>query len=413
MGKPFVGIARGFRQARAQYESMEEALEQIGSELGVGSEGIIPTIRSLLKAREVDALRAWIAGLINDNDDLQTQVVDRNRRLEEAEARAAAAEEGRIPAEAESTKWHGVSRKFFDAFGFPGDVVTKARTFDECMKKPEAVSAPKVLQMLVDFSGRVENLLKEIRLVFEYGSRGYEAGPSEQRPEPAPEPARPEPSSPPTPIPGAPPTGGPSASTPRPEATPFQPEPVSTPVIPDPTRQEPIPNSLNTYDIPSLHQWATEGLRESVTLTTGSRGSTDPVIRITPGSVTRSQQQQTGSVQMNLFGGTPDDPAAGFRRHMRQLAVELQAETREEQRVSGDEDDLVTENPVGEETADEEEEDEDDADEEDEDKEKEEDPGYGDSGDDDEDNDSPPASSHRSVTRSTSKKKPVSRPKRA
>ena len=112
-------------------------------------------------------------------------MVDRNRRLEEAEARAtaaearvAAAEEGRIRAEAESTKWHGISRKFFNAFGFPGDVVTKARTFDECMKKLEAVSTPKVLRMLVDFSGRVENLLKEIRLVFQYGSRGYEAGPS-------------------------------------------------------------------------------------------------------------------------------------------------------------------------------------------------------------------------------------------
>ena len=166
MEKPFVGIARGFRQAWAQYESMEETLEQISSELGVEPEGIISMIQSLPKAREMDALRARIAGLINDNDGLQTQVADRNRRLEKAKARVAAAEEGRIRAESESTKWHGVSRKFFDAFGFPGDVVTKAWTFDECMKKPEAVSAPKVLRMLVDFSGRVENLLKEIRLVF-------------------------------------------------------------------------------------------------------------------------------------------------------------------------------------------------------------------------------------------------------
>ena len=110
---------------------------------------------------------------------------------------------------------------------------------------------------------------------------------------------------------------------------------------------------------------------------------------------------------------------------MRQLAAELRAETGEERRVSGDEDDPVTGNPVGEEAVEEEEEDEDDADEEDEDeeedednadeedenKEKEEDPGYGDSRDDDEDDDSPPASSHRPVTRSTPKKKPISRPK--
>ena len=169
---------------------MEKALEQIGSELGVSPEEIIPTIQSLPKAQEMEGLQVRIAGLISENDRLQTQVSDRNRRAEaaeaqtlvaatqasEAEARAVAAEvhaataEGaQVLAESESTKWHGVSRKFFDSFGFPGDVVTKARIFDECMKKPEAVSAVKILRMLVDFSGRVENLLKEIRSAFQLG----------------------------------------------------------------------------------------------------------------------------------------------------------------------------------------------------------------------------------------------------
>ena len=59
-----------------------------------------------------------------------------------------------------------------------------------------------------------------------------------------------------------------------------------------------------------------------------------------------SQQRQTGSVQTNLFGGNPDDLAAGFRRHMRQLAAELRAETGEERRISGDGDDPVTNDPV-------------------------------------------------------------------
>ena len=109
---------------------------------------------------------------------------------------------------------------------------------------------------------------------------------------------------------------------------------------------------------------------------------------------------------MNLFGGDPDDSAAGFRHHMRQLADELWVEI-------GDEDDPATENPV-EETAAEpgagsQEEEEEEAADEDEDEE-EEDPGYGNSRDNDDD-DSPPASSHRPVTRSTPKKL-VSRPKR-
>ena len=200
MDKPFVSIAREFRQARNQYESMEKALEQIGSELGVSPDEIIRTIWSLPKAQEMDGLRVRIVGLISENDRLQTQVADRNRRTEAAEAqtlvaatqalaaearaaaaevRAAAAEEAQALAESESTKWHGVSRKFFDSFGFPDDVVTKARIFDQCMKKPEAVLTAKILRMLVDFSAQVENLLKEIRSAFQLGDRGHGAGPSE------------------------------------------------------------------------------------------------------------------------------------------------------------------------------------------------------------------------------------------
>ena len=154
--------------------------------------------------------------------------------------------EGQIRAEVESAKWHGVSRKFFDSVEFADDVVIKARLYDQSMKKSEAISTPNVLRMLVDSSGRVENLLKELRLVFQHGERGQEVGPSERRSEPGPEPARPEPTSPPASTPNAPATRGPSALIPRPEATQKAQEPAATLGIPDPTHQEPIPDSLNT-----------------------------------------------------------------------------------------------------------------------------------------------------------------------
>ena len=128
--KPFIGVTKSIRQARMQYESIKEALEQIGSELGVRPNGIIPMIRSLPKAWEMEELRAQIAGLLKENADLQTQVADRDQKIEEAEARAEAAVEERIRAEAESVKWHGISRKFFDSVGFAGDVVTKAQLYD-------------------------------------------------------------------------------------------------------------------------------------------------------------------------------------------------------------------------------------------------------------------------------------------
>ena len=133
-----------------------------------------------------------------------------------------------------------------------------------------------------------------------------------------------------------------------------------------------------------------------MTPATRSRGPTDPVIWITPDSVTWSQQRRTGSFQTNLFSGTPEDPVAGFRHRVRELAAKLEEQAKETR--SGFE---AEEDPIGEEDEEEEEE-------------EEEDPGSSDAYDsrEDEDDDDPPlASSHRPVTQSTPKK-PVSRLKR-
>ena len=100
MDKLVASIARGFRQARNQYELMETALEQIGSKLGVSLEEIIPTIRTLPKAQEVDGLRIRIASLISENNQLETQVADRNRRAEAAEAQTLVAASQASAAEA-------------------------------------------------------------------------------------------------------------------------------------------------------------------------------------------------------------------------------------------------------------------------------------------------------------------------
>ena len=139
--------------------------------------------------------------------------------MKEAEALVAAAVEEKIRAKTERKKWHTTSRKFFDFVGFASDVVTKAKLYDQCMKKSEVVPAPKILRMLVDLSGRVENLIKELHVFLQYDRRGQEAEPSEQCPELDPEPAsRSEPTSLLTSTPGAPMIREPSAPIPRPEA---------------------------------------------------------------------------------------------------------------------------------------------------------------------------------------------------
>ena len=125
--------------------------------------------------------------------------------------------------------------KTFHAFvGFASDVVTKARLYEECMKKLEVVPAPKILRMLVDFSGKVEKLLGELRILLQHDERRQEAGPSKQRPESDPRPtSRPEPTSLLVLTPGLPATDEASAPTPQPEAQEDQPEPAATLVVPN------------------------------------------------------------------------------------------------------------------------------------------------------------------------------------
>ena len=117
----------------------------------------------------------------------------------------------------------------------------------------------------------MEKLLGELCTLLQHDERRQEAKPFERRPEPDPKPvSRPEPVSPLALTPGAPATREASALTSQPEAPEARPEAAATPMISDLTHQEPILDSLNTDDIPSLHQWATEELRDIVTPTTGS-----------------------------------------------------------------------------------------------------------------------------------------------
>ena len=151
-----------------------------------------------------------------------------------------------------------MARKFHAFVENPGDVVTKARLYDECMKKSEVVRVPKVLRILVDYSGKVEKLLEELRALLQHSE---EAGPSDRRLESEPVPVlRPEPIPLPALIPAAPSTEGASAPTPQLGVAEDQLEAAATPGIPDPTLRESIPDSLNTDDLASFHQWAMEGL---------------------------------------------------------------------------------------------------------------------------------------------------------
>ena len=92
-------------------------------------------------------------------------MVDRDAKLKEAEALTATAFDEKVWAHEEHEKAVTMAKKFHAFVGFLGNVVTKARLYDKSMKKLKVVPAPKVLRMLVDYSGKVEKLLGELRIL--------------------------------------------------------------------------------------------------------------------------------------------------------------------------------------------------------------------------------------------------------
>ena len=77
---------------------MEQALEEISSELGVEPWQVVEHIKALSKAWEMEDLQAWIDYLLKENTELKTQVADREDKLKDAEALTATAFEEKVRA---------------------------------------------------------------------------------------------------------------------------------------------------------------------------------------------------------------------------------------------------------------------------------------------------------------------------
>ena len=164
------------------------------------------------------------------------------------------------------------------AIGEPGDVVNKARLFDEDVKLDGEVSTAKVIKVLVTFTRKVETALAEIRKVFSGPTAGESSRPP--RPEPTETPCKEKPlSEVKTPLPQQPgkePGAETSAATLLDEAMAAKlvevtPAPVATPVSirKGSASAEPSPRKAKKKKEPNLEEEELEETEE----TTGETGS--------------------------------------------------------------------------------------------------------------------------------------------
>ena len=171
----------------------------------------------------------------------------------------AALEEEVKTARAERNKAKEVAQKIHFFLGFSGDVLNKARLYDQGLRQPETASGARMMWCMVDYSTKMEKTLKALRELLHQ--------PRSQL----------EPASTLTPALGL-------DSVPIPIPSPS----IITPPIsqPNPLLQKAIPK-INTEDIASLRTWAEEG-PENFTTPTGT-GTTVPGTLSTPGTVSQEE----------------------------------------------------------------------------------------------------------------------------
>ena len=63
----------------------------------------------------------------------------------------------------ERDKAKEVAQKIHAFMGYPGDVVNKARLYDQCAPQSDMASRAKAIRCMVDYSTKIEKLLKELR----------------------------------------------------------------------------------------------------------------------------------------------------------------------------------------------------------------------------------------------------------
>ena len=108
--------------------------------------------------------------LLKENGELRTKVEEGEalrKEIEELKNWITAIEEEVKTARTEQDKAKKVARKIHSFLGFPGDVLNKARLYDQGLRQSTTDSGVKMMCCMVDYNSKMEKTLKELRALLQ------------------------------------------------------------------------------------------------------------------------------------------------------------------------------------------------------------------------------------------------------
>ena len=181
--RPFDPVRESYKVVKSQYQAMESFIEEISTYMDSELADVMNRIRDLPKPEDLTDLQARMDCLLKENVELRARA-DKGDALwaENVELRARADEGNALRAEnkelkdrmkevereakaarTERDKSKEVAQRVSKFLESPGDMLNKARLFDNGLKSPATNSGVKMMRCMIDYSQKMDKTLKELR----------------------------------------------------------------------------------------------------------------------------------------------------------------------------------------------------------------------------------------------------------
>ena len=164
MAHSFEHAIQWMELAKAQYNQLGDVVANICKALGdVAIQDINTALSQVVRKQEVAERDFWINELTQEKEELKDrlQKTERELKLEQLKTQGA----------------HMLIGLLEEHVRNPGDLVIKARIYDEVVAKIGGVTALKLIHICVDYSTRMETILAEMRVLFNSRNRFFRGSP--------------------------------------------------------------------------------------------------------------------------------------------------------------------------------------------------------------------------------------------
>ena len=150
--------------AQAQYNQLGDVVVDVCKALGnVAIQDIDTALSQVVRKQEVAERDSQINELTREKEELKEQLrkTERELKLEQSKTQGA----------------HRLIGLLEETVRNPGDLVIKARIYDEAVAKTGGVTTLKLIHICVDYSTRMETILAEMRILFDSQNRFFQGSP--------------------------------------------------------------------------------------------------------------------------------------------------------------------------------------------------------------------------------------------